>query len=509
MTKNRHILYQNRSLWFDFRLFLLLTAFVWLAVPAFADDDDTLEVLLLEGDLELDVRGEWKATFSDNVLLDNENKKSDVALSFSAGLNLRYKTDRVSFSVDYFPEYYYFLRDNSTDLRHSLYLSLDGDVIKNNLSILGRAGIQQEFLDRTGSFSQNDATISDNRRTIQNYTTRAIWQNKFRDLATLSAAYEYGLVRSPADNLDDDTLSVFFSDTNSHNFNVGLSAGSFFNRLTWDASFSYQKVEKSLVEEDFSEKDYLGSLSYEFNPYVSASIGTGYTDNNAQSDDLSLNDNYTYYAIDIRPGPKLSIEASRKEYPTKNYDSLSLRYLVTKRLTLTVNHDVDFTSNSLQLAERLDQLDYEQTFGIDDGTGVPVDNSDISFSLTDVDYEQYVWRVKLQYQKRRDDFYISYSDEKRIYDSDEPDAISWGLNAGWSRQINQSTEMYMNGSYRRNITGNSARIDDYYTYEAGWQKTLSRYFNFTASYVHSERVSSDESGNLNENALVFYLRGTF
>lgn len=467
------------------------------------------QVNIFDGDFELDVRGEFTGTISDNVNLTRDNKQYGYALTFSPGINMRYKTGRTQVSVDYFADYFYFLHDNSTDIRHNLFATLDSEVIENNLTLFGRAGIQQEFIDRTGSFSQNDATKSDNRRAVSNFTARSQWRNRIYNFAKFRLNYELGVVKSPADNVDDDTLTVNFSDTVSHNLGFVLASGPQFSRVTWEVSGNKSKVTKSLVDEPFREDNVQAKVSYEVDPTLKVSAGYGKRSNNAQTTKLKLDDYYKIYGINWRPGPKLTVDLNREQYPNRNYDSVNVKYQVTTRVSMTVTHGVDFTSNGLDLAQSLDQLNYEQKFGINDGTGVPVDNSDLAFSLSDVDFEKYNWQIGLRWLRRRDEFFIAYDRERRVFDNGLPDSSSWGYQGGWKHKLSRGEIFTANGSFRENLINEGERIDRYYTFSTNYQNTLSRYFNLNIEFAHTKRVSSDPTGNLKENAFIIYLRGTY
>lgn len=460
--------------------------------------------------LEIDVRGEFKATYSDNVNLVQTGKQGGLVLNASPGLNIRYKTGRTEASFDYWLDYYRFLYDGSSEVRHSAFATLDSEVIKDHFFLRGRAGVQQEFLDRTGGFSNSDANRSANRRTVQNYSLSGSWQSRVLDLANFTAGYEYGQVLSPADNLEDDTLTVNFSDTVSHTLNAVLTSGKRYQKFEWFLRGRYQRVEKSLVDDDFEEWNYGGELWYKPNRHIAVMGGYSFRGNKAQTDKLSLNTGGVKYGVRLQPGPKLTVSAEREELSAdRTYDTFSLYYQMTKRIVLQVNHIVDFSSNALGLADRIRRLSFEDRFGIDDGTGVPIDDSDIAFSLTDIDFEQFQWNGSLRWRHKRDRVFISGNRERRVFDADIEDSRSWGGALGWERNIDRMTTFSITGSYRKNIIDGGERIDEYRTLNMDWQRTLSRYFKMAFQFSRTDRKSSVETGNLRENALTFYLRGSF
>ncbi|WND02605.1 hypothetical protein QGN29_13720 [Temperatibacter marinus] len=461
--------------------------------------------------IEIDVRGEWKATYSDNLNLaiDGETKEGGIVLNASPGFDVRLKFAKTEFAIDYWMDYFYFLDDKSTDIRHNLFGTFDTYLFDRKLNISARAGIQQEFIDRQGGYSNSDANRSNNRRTIQNYNTSAQWRSRVFDLANLEMGYRFGQVYSPADDLDDETLTVNFSDTISHNLTGTLSSGKRFHNFEWKVSGNYQRVEKSLIEEDFSEWRYAAEGEFKPNRFISFDFGYGIRGNNAQTDKLDLDNRFWSYGVSLKPGPKLNLSFNREDLGSRNYDTLSVYYQITSRVNFRLTHSVDFTSNALGLADRLQQTNFEQEFGIDDGTGLPVDDSDISFSLSDIDYEQYIWNGTLTWNKKRDSFYFTGNRERRVFDADIPNSWSWGGSAGWERQINRLTTISATVSYRKNFIDGGNRIDEYKTGAVDWQKTLSKYFKAALSYAYTRRSSTDPTGNLSENAITFYLRGTF
>ncbi|MBL4791023.1 MAG: hypothetical protein JKY60_18905, partial [Kordiimonadaceae bacterium] len=176
-----------------------------------------------------DPRAEARLSFTDNALLTESGRVSDIVLNLSPGLNVRYEARRVTVAADYALDHFYFLSDNTTDTRQNLFGTLDAEVIEDHLTIIARASLREQFIDQRGSISSNFANRSNNRRLLQNYTGTAILTGGLRDFADWRITYRYGISRTPADNLADETLTVNFSDTNSQEFVASLGSGARFN----------------------------------------------------------------------------------------------------------------------------------------------------------------------------------------------------------------------------------------------------------------------------------------
>ncbi|WP_417451679.1 TIGR03016 family PEP-CTERM system-associated outer membrane protein [Kordiimonas sp.] len=459
----------------------------------------------------VDPRGEGKLTWSDNIDLTNSNRVSGLVLNTSAGLNTRVEGRKVQGALDYALDYYHFLNDGDTDLRHSMFGVLDAEVIENHLSVNARASLRQVFLNQTDSISQSEANRSDNRRLVQNYTGTAILKGGMRDFADWRVSYRYGLTLSPADNLDDETLTTNFSDSQSHEIKASLGSGDRFNSLEWRLFASSSRVTRSLDVNDFRNEQVGAELWYKFGRHFAVVGEVSQNQNDFQSD--VLNEEGVGWEAGFRwtPGRKLDLTARHGRVGKRETWTARLQYLFSVRLDFVGNYTDTLSADSVVLNDNLQTFGFDDNQGITDANGLPVDERDPKFTLSDVDFRRQNASGILTLRNRRTErIYISGNMEWRTYDDEAGRRSStWGVSTGFRRKINRNTTLDGVFSYRRSRFNNNSRVDNYLVGNLQWNRILSEYFRLSVSLDHSERLTSEVNGDLMENAVTVHLRGTF
>ncbi len=460
-------------------------------------------------DLQIDTRAEAKIAVSDNVYLTEDDELSDLVVSVSTGINIRHKSTRMNVAFDYNIDYLKFNRDGKTDIRHSMFGTSSVEIIEDHLFWSGRAGVKQSFLDGTGSFSGSIANRTENRKTIQSYLGKLNWRDKITNIANVSASYEIGATLSPADNIADDTIATNFSDTFSHIVTVSADSGKLFHNFEWRLNLNDTRIKRSLNIPDYEDRKIGGEIWYRPNRFFAVSAGGGHHENNAQTDKLKLNGTYKELGVQLTPGPKLSLYGKRVFEPTNNKWEAQLRYILTTRVDVSANYSDEVSSNALVLQDNLKNLQFSDTYGIQDASGIPIDESNFGFTLSDTDFRRKQSAVTMKWRNMRNNAYIRVSKERRIFDNAGGDSKSRGVTVGWDRKINRLTNLKAAVSYRENSFIEIDRRDNYRTANIDWVKTLSRYYTAAVILTHSKRNSSQTGSNLKENSVTVYIRGQF
>ncbi len=456
-----------------------------------------------------DPRLEAKLAFSDNSLLTESNRQSDVVLNFAPGLNTRLEGRKLRGALDYSYDYLRFMSDGSSEGRHNLFGTFDMDVLEDHLTVNSRASLRQVFLDRGGSLSKSIANKSTNRRLVQNYTGSAILKGTMRNIADWRVSYRFGLTLSPADNLDDETITTNFSDTQTHEVRASIGSGQRFNNLEWRLFASSQRSQRSLDVNDFKSENAGAELNLKFSRHF-ALLGTlGYSQNGLQSSALAADGMSWEAGFRLTPGRKLdlTLKWGKEGNRTKWYGRL--QHFFSIRLDLVASYTDTITSNAIVLNDTLQSLQFDPSRGIIDTQGLPVDETDPSFSLSDVDFRRRNANAVITWRHKRSQLYVNGNMEWRTFDDSSGTASSWGLSTGFKRSINKNTDLSGTISYRRSRFEDGVRVDNYIVGSLDWSNRLSKYFTLAVNASHSQRQSNEQGSDLMENALTLYLRGTF
>lgn len=456
-----------------------------------------------------DPRLELKLGVSDNSELTEADRRFDGVLNVSPGLNTRIEGHRLQAAIDYSYDYLYFLSDGGDEGRHNLFGTLDAEVIDDHFNITSRGSLRQVFLDRGGAFSNSIVNRTTNRRLVQTYTAKGTAKGGFRDFADWLASYRFGLTLSPADDLTDDTISARFSDTTTHEFAASIGSGDRFNNLEWRISGSSQKSLRSLDVNDYENERVAGELTLKFNRHFQLLGAYGVTRNSFELEELSADGSFWDAGFRWTPGPKLDVTVKAGEEGVRQTWFGRLQYFFGLRLDLLATYTDTLTSNSIVLADNLQSFQFNDQQGIIDGQGLPIDESDPNFSLTDVDFRRQNANAVLTWRHKRSQVYVSGNMEWRTFDDGSGMASTWGVSSGFDHKINEHTDLTGTISYRQSRFEDSIRVDNYYVANLDWSRTLSRDFTFSVQYSHTQRQSNEQGADLMENALTLYLRGTF
>lgn len=456
-----------------------------------------------------DPRFDLKLAATDNSTLTESDRQADLVLNVAPGLNTRIEGRRTKAAVDYSYDYLRFFSDGGTENRHNLFGTLDSEVWEEHLTVNGRASLRQVFLDRGGSLSNSVANRSTNRRLVQSYTGSAILKGTVRNYADWRVSYRYGLTLSPADNLDDETITNNFSDTQTHELRASIGSGFRFNNFEWRVSGSTVKTLRSLDVNEYKVDTLTGNLTLKFNRHISLLGSFGYTRNGFQSEALAADGKTWDVGLRLVPGQKVDLTIRRGQRDKSTIWEGRLQYLFSARLDLSAYYTDRLTSNAVVLNDNLQSFSFDDQQGITDTQGLPIDESDPSFSLTDVDFRRRSANAVLTWRHRRAQLYINGNMEWRTFDDSSGTASSWGISTGFKRTINKNTELSGTISYRRSRFEDKVRVDDYFVGSLDWSRRISKNYQFTMSYSHSQRQSNEQGADLMENALTLYLRGTF
>ncbi|MBV1901963.1 MAG: TIGR03016 family PEP-CTERM system-associated outer membrane protein [Kordiimonadaceae bacterium] len=457
----------------------------------------------------LDPRAESRLTLTDNALLTLKDRQQDTVLSASAGINIRAEGRKTRAAIDYSVDYLYFISDSSDDIRQQMFGTIDSEVWENHLTLGARASLQQQFLDQRGSLSNSFANRTSNRRLLQTYTGTALLKGGWRDIADWRVNYRFGLSKTPADDLTDETLTSNFSDTTSHEVNASVGSGERFNYMSWRLFANTRRVNRNLDVNNFRYDRAGGELTYKFNRFFSINGSASYSTNDFQSAELSEDGFGWEGGFRWTPGRKLDLAVRAGKEGNRSTWYASLQHFFSARLDFNGSYQDTITANTLITNDNVQNFRFNETAGLVDGSGQPVDESDPHFSYSDIDFRRRVAQGTLTWRHKRTQVFINGSYEWRTFDNGSGTAKSWGGSTGFEHNINRNTLLTGGLSYRRSRFEGSTRLDNYIQADLNWSKTISRYFKAVIGYAHSERQSNQPGADLEENTLTFYLRGTF
>lgn len=464
----------------------------------------------------IDPRAEVRISATDNANLTETDKVRDGVLNSAIGFNARIDGNRANLAVDYSLDHFLFLTDGGSDYRQNLFGTLDAEVWEDHFTVNGRASLRQQFLDQASSLSGSSANQTANRRLVQEYTGTGIFRAGLREFADARLTYRVGLTRSPADNLLDETLPVNFSDSTSHEFSASIDSGDRFRLFQWRLFGDSTRVIRSLDVNDFRRERAGGEVTVKFNRFFQLTGNLNVSSNDLQSDVLS-EDGFGWEAgFRWTPGRKLDLSVSYGREGAREIWYASLQHFFSIRFDFTGSYTDTISANAIVSNNNLNSLRFNGEQGIENGAGLPIDETDPNFSFSDTDFRRRAAVGTFTLRQRRTTSYLTGNAEWRTFDDGTGTGRSWGVSMGTDHEINEKTSISARLSFRQSLFDNgvvvdtlTSRIDNFIVGNLSWTKTVSKYLRIALSYDHSQRFSNVDGQDLEENVLTFYLRGTF
>lgn len=456
-----------------------------------------------------DPRAEVRVTATDNANLTETDKVFDGALNTAVGLNMRIDGTRIRAAVDYSLDHFLFFSDFGEEYRQNLFGTLDAEVIKDHFNLIGRASLRQQFLDQRGALSGSAANRTSNRRLVQSYTTTAILKGGIVDFADFRLSYRLGIQESPADNLDDDTLPINFSDSITHDVLASISSGTRFRGFQWRLFASSSRITRSLDVNDFRNERAGAEATIVLNRYLQLIGNVNYSANDFQSAVLS-EDGFGWEAgFRWTPGQKLDLSLRYGREGNREVWYAALQHFFSVRLDFNGTYTDTITANNIVTNDNLGSLQFNPEGGIFNGQQRPIDETDPNFSFSDVDFRRRSATGTFTLRGRRTEYFLSGFYEWRTFDDGTGTGRARGLSIGFDHDINEKTQLSSRLSFRQSLFEDGVRVDDFITGNLTWSRSLARNLQFNISYDHSNRLSNVDGQNLQENALTVYLRGIF
>lgn len=257
----------------------------------------------VNAEVTIDPRVGLTETLTDNVRLDDANKKTELVTQVSPGIRVDIKGAKLKTYLDYALTHVSYARGTSSGRT------------QNALNTFGtfEAVDDWAFLDFSGSISQqavsafqaqaiDNTAINANRAEVSTYRVSPYLRGRLGSSANYEARYTHTLTNSS---------SALSSDVTSTDGSIKLTGGSAFRRLGWSADANRQTADYTRGRTTESDRFNLG-LSYAITPQVNAFVNGGHEANNFNSLDKQ---GYATsgFGMNWNPSERTKLSASRNK----------------------------------------------------------------------------------------------------------------------------------------------------------------------------------------------------
>ncbi len=451
--------------------------------------------------------GEWRAipsleiaeTYTDNVDLDAVDKEYDFVTRISPGISINGQGARMRFNLDYIANFLVFARsDEETDLRHNLNANLHTELVEDWFYLDGRASINQQFLERGGSISSNTDNVTDNRQTIQNYSISPSIRRPIGTFGTVTAMYSLGYIKT---GRPDNPILVpidIMQETVTHRGLLSLDSGRQFTRFRWSISADYTRDNRKNAFRDSERSSIRFNGDYAVNSWLRLVGSLGYEENDDSTFFTNKNDGLTWDAgVTLTPGPRsiLTVRGGRR-YGDDNW-SVKGSYQLSERSVIDISYSEEVTTSQRILQNGL----------FDDPNNPVIDPG--GFSLTDSAFFRKRYSIGLTGSRGRNTVSGQAFYEERTYRIATRDEDNYGGSLNFSRSLSRKTSFSLGGSYQHTKYDSGARTDNFYSGQVALNHSLSEYISGGITYFYTNRSSTFNLRDLEENAVRLSVKATF
>lgn len=257
------------------------------------------------------------ATLTNNVDLSATNKKSDLVLGVSPGIQLGGQSGRVRGFLNYALTGNFHARsDQSSSFSNSLGASGTVEAIDNWLFVDATASVSQQFLSPFGAQSSNSSLNNDNRTEVRSVSLAPRVQGQIAGQVNYVGRAFYSFTDSGSSQASDSTVWGAL---------LGFDSTTRWSRLSWGLDFSYREARFSDRRSEFDQLNVL-SLSYAVTPELRATLRGNVENSNLTSID---DETHTGWGAGVhwRPSPRtnLMVDYDQRVFGSSHLYSLDYR----------------------------------------------------------------------------------------------------------------------------------------------------------------------------------------
>jgi len=495
------------------RLRLLLVPFLICANHADAGDWDITPYIRM---------GE---TFSDNINLDNDNKKSDLVTEITPGINVHGEGARIRADIDYEMQNSIFVNTSGANGSfHHLNANATAELAKKLFFVDATSTMGQAIISANDTISVGNLNNAGNRSDYLTYGLSPYLVPHFGNYADGLFRYTHSEVKYDSG----------VSDSSIDSFNADLASGRNFGPLSWSADYNYSDEQRETAQ-DARYENADGRLRYRVSQYFSLVGSGGYANNDFQSSEQIVNGSYWAIGGFLQPSRYYSLEAQKGN----NLETATLGLYPTRRTSLSVtyrNREVGlnpgevwsgsfshYTRRTSWNASYLEDTTTQQQQVIQDGfifLGIDPITGEVNtnpqpgdlvvsipigpvLSLTNEVIERKRASGSFGMKTGKTGLLVSIFDERRKYLTSLAEEESKGISGSINRRLAPRTNGIMSGSYQRttdNGTGGN-RGNTFLFVQTRVTRHLSHKVNGSVAYRFSKQNSNGGGNDYTENRI--------
>lgn len=479
------------------------------------------------------VASEWKVhpslsigeIYTDNVTLQTTTgEEYEFITDVSPGISIEKEGSRLSLDAEYLMQNLFYAVDGSrNNINHKLQAEANAQPIREHLFVDAEAVMRQVLISPEEAISIGGLN-PDARVDSVSYSVSPYYRHNFNNLAETLVRYKFYEV----------TFEEGASDSITNLFEANLNSGRRFTQMQWRMNYRNSKMDREIGGDDnresafgevryhvFSGWSVLAQGGYENNEFASSrpiqdgtywAVGLGWRPSNRLSIDALYGDSFKTVSLALNPTVRTSLNVSWRdsEVGTNIGQVWSGNFQLKNRRTLWEASYLEDTTTTQQLA-----LAGTAFIFFDPSTGKVVANPlpgqtvtvlpvDV-FALTDEVFLRKRGETSFAYQASKSRLFFSLFHERRVYELQGTDTLSFGGNASWNWHYSGHTTSVLSAACVQTSFHSTNRETGLCTIDEEISRQLSPHLRGSLAYRYTIQDSSGSDSDYDENRVSFRL----
>ena len=447
-------------------------------------------------------------TYTDNVTLGPAGRRqSDFVTQINPGVSLSRTGARLKVNANYSLQNLIYARDSSRNtLNHQFGGSANAELAKEVLFFDARASVSQQNISLLAPIGIDNTSATGNLGTVSTYSLGPRLVHKFGSFAQADLSFTH-------DEVFNDSNAV--SDSKGNHLNFGVRSGSAFNDLSWGLNYSKQSVSNSINDSQSASATLGYRLTGKFRVFASG----GREKHSYTSAGSTPEGAFWSAGFGWAPTSRTSIEASYgRRYFGKTY-SFNLSHH-TRVTTWSAGYSQDITTTrALQLTPLGTVYLYDcGAIGRVLTTDPNYDPANcrllssslvLTSSLTDEAFISKRFQASLGISTGKSNVTFTGFNSLRQLQSSATEDRQYGVSGSWSWRFAPRTTSNFSANWTRNTFTALARQDELWFFTLGLTRQFQPKLHGSLNVRHTQRESSDASGEYREDSITAALNMTF
>lgn len=433
--------------------------------------------------------------FSDNILLQADNKKSDILTQLRPGLSIRGKGRRIQLNFDYQLQAVFSAHAHSRDeLANQLQANSNMELMDKTLFVDVRTTVSQQAATAAGGGTILTANANSvNKKNKTNVTTALIepyWQHRFGGSSLLEARYGYNEVRNQTDDQSqksgENTVKLYWR------------SGPNFRKIPWELNYSKRSADGQ-TESKRTFEDLFGQASIIFNRKYRLTATIGREHNN---DGSGLDQKGDYWRLGgvWTPSKRTNLELGFGKRYFGNDWKLDFRHQI-RRFVWTANYSEQVTDARQQQLER-------ELLPLTDAFGNEIENPEVADPLllpidlevsTNNTFTQKSLNTGIDFVTGRSKLHFGLLMSERIQQESSTNTL--GINVSWTWRVSAKTNLNIGGNRQDSQEKPAKTTSNLWTTDIGLSYRVAKNADGKLSFQHNQQ-KADKIKMYAENRIV-------